>query len=111
MAKSTDAISFWGEAVLQSIWHLDNLCAQAYQGRGVWVSTPAIMEALKLKRIGKHHREVLKDFVENKVLEHRQVGKYKIHEYKMTEQARVMMTDRLNRACAKCTLDEQQRLL
>ena len=110
MAKSGNTIPFWGEAALQTIYHIDNLCGQANEGRGVWVSTPALVEAMSLKRVGKYHRELLTGMVQAGWLEHRQVGRFKTHEYKLTQVARINMAERLARACGKCTPDSQPSL-
>lgn len=110
MAKSGNTIPFWAESALQAIYHIDNLCGQANEGRGVWVSTPALVEAMSLKRVGKYHRGLLDGLVKSKWLEHRQGGRYKTHEYKLTETARKHMADRLARACGKCTPDGQHAL-
>lgn len=104
MGNKRETTPYWAESVIQAIYHLDCMC-HIEQGRGVWVPTSAIKEAVPTKW-GSYHTNLLKVLVSDGWLDHEPGKAFKPHKYRLSAFAREQLDARYKRACVKCEVEQ-----
>jgi len=104
MGNKRETPPYWAEAVIQAIYHLDCMC-HIEQGRGVWVPTSAIKEAVPTKW-GSYHTSLLKTLVKDGWLYHEPGAAFKAHKYRLSDYGRGQLDARYLRACKKSEVEQ-----
>jgi hypothetical protein len=104
MGKQRESTPYWAESVIQAIYHLDCMC-HIEQGRGVWVTTSALKEAVPTKW-GSYHTSLLKILVNDGWLDHQPGKAFVQHKYRLSDYGRAQLDGRFQRACLKCEVEK-----